>query len=78
MRNYYPISGMEGMMFIERNCYNCYKEKTCTILTNSLLGMQPKQWVYNEDNEAICTSQRMERQKKVEKINQDSKELFKD
>lgn len=54
--NYYPSSGNEGMLFIAAWCDLCYKQKYCTILSGSLLGKHPKQWLYDKNNIPSCTS----------------------
>lgn len=55
--NYYPSNGTEFMQFQTNNCDNCYKEKQCTILRGAIvLGIEPKQWVYDNDGKPICTS----------------------
>lgn len=66
---YFPSNGTEGMAFIARNCDNCYKEKYCTILTDSMFGKEPKQWIYDENGNPYCTSQKTERPKRKENIN---------
>ena len=55
IKYYYPSNSTEGDCFMQNNCYNCYKEKYCTILINSFVGKQPKQWIY-QHNKAVCTS----------------------
>ena len=54
--NYFPSNGTEGCWFIEKYCDTCYKRYNCTILMRSLIGKEPKQWIYNEENEPTCTS----------------------
>jgi phosphoribosyl 1,2-cyclic phosphodiesterase len=62
MKPYIPSNGTEGMMFTGKFCDNCSRDTSgrggktyCNILTKSLIGIQPKQWVY--DNEKpVCTS----------------------
>jgi hypothetical protein len=53
---YYPSNSSDGDGFMAKYCYKCYKEKQCTILTNALIGNQPKQWIYDENKNPICTS----------------------
>ena len=55
IKYYYPSNSTEGDCFMQNNCYNCYKEKYCTILINSFVGKQPKQWLLKDDK-AVCTS----------------------
>ena len=74
--NYFPSNGTEGMIFWDRNCFRCYKEKQCSILTNSLIGKEPKQWVYNEEGIPICTSLRTDRPKTKKKAINNQPKLF--
>jgi len=68
-KQYYPSNGTEGMIFTSEWCDLCYKEKQCTILTNSMLGKQPKQWIYDKEGNPTCTSYNSNRPKKqVKKI----------
>lgn len=69
VENYFPSNGTEGMEFIEKYCDNCYKEKFCTILTGSMIGKEPKQWIYDENGIPYCTSQKTERPRRKEDIN---------
>jgi hypothetical protein len=62
--NYFPSNGTEGMEFIAKYCDNCYKEKYCIILTNSMIGKEPKQWIYDKNGNPYCTSQKTERSKR--------------
>jgi hypothetical protein len=64
MNQFYPSNGTEGEIFISKWCENCKRDpasrnseaKTqCAILTNSLIGKQPKQWIY-QDEKPVCTS----------------------
>ena len=55
MKQYYPSNGTEGMEFMSEFCDNCYKSRSCTILTRSLIGIHPTQWVYKDDK-PTCTS----------------------
>lgn len=66
MKNYFPSNGTEGMIFMNEFCDNCYKNNSCTILTNSFFGKQPKQWVY-ENDKPTCTSFCKERPKRIKK-----------
>lgn len=59
---YMPSNGTEGEWFLSIWCKNCQKDtlirggkKQCSILTKSLIGEQPKQWMYLRDVPA-CTS----------------------
>jgi hypothetical protein len=61
---YYPSNGTEGEGFISKWCENCKRDpasrnveaKTmCRIFNNSLLGKQPKQWIY-QNGIPTCTS----------------------
>jgi hypothetical protein len=61
---YFPSNGTDGDIFISMWCENCKRDpasrnseaKTqCQILFNSLIGKQPKQWIYM-NGKAICTS----------------------
>lgn len=56
MKNYMPSNGSEGCWFMSIYCDKCYKKNSCTILSKSLVGNQPKQWIYNENNKPTCTS----------------------
>ena len=76
MKPYYPSNGTEGMMFIERFCEKCYKYKQCTILTNSMLGKEPKQWIYDEQDKPTCTSFASERPNKAKVKVNDLPKLF--
>lgn len=69
---YYPSNSTEGMMFDLNNCELCYKEKQCTIKTNALIGKQPKQWIYDDKDNPICTSLQKYRPKQKEKVKQDN------
>jgi hypothetical protein len=73
MKNYYPSNGTDGMIFISNNCDKCYKCHTCTILTGSFLGKEPKQWIYDKNNNPICTSLKTERPRKNKSHNQNEK-----
>ena len=73
METYYPSNGTEGSIFMNEFCHNCYKEKQCTILTNSLVGKQPKQWVYDDNNKPACTSFNSSRPKPKQKYKQSNK-----
>ncbi len=53
---YLPSNGTEGVIFMEKFCDKCYKRYNCTILIKSLVGNQPKQWVYTNENKPTCTS----------------------
>lgn len=68
MKNYMPSNGTEGDIFFDNYCYKCYKEKQCTILTNSLMGKRPKQWIYDENNNPTCTSFNPNRPKTKRKL----------
>lgn len=74
--NYFPSNGTEGMEFIANNCENCYKEKCCTILTGSMIGKEPKQWIYDKNGNPYCTSQQTERPKKKESLLEKLPKLF--
>jgi hypothetical protein len=67
---YYPANGTDGMIFTSEFCDRCYKRYGCSILMKSLVGIEPKQWVY-ENSEPICTSFNPNRpaRKKVSKVN---------
>jgi len=54
-RQYYPSNGTEGAMFEAQYCDRCYKHRQCSILLNAVVGNQPKQWVY-ENDDPVCTS----------------------
>ena len=75
---YMPSNGTEGMLFMAQFCDNCYKEKNCTILTKGLCGEQPKQWVYDVDNNPTCTSFNSGRPKRKKKVikNENQTNLF--
>ena len=53
---YLPSNGTEGMIFMANFCDQCYKRHNCSIMIKSLIGEQPKQWIYDETNKPICTS----------------------
>ena len=72
---YLPSNGTEGEMFMAQYCYKCYKESGCTILTKSMCGIQPKQWIY-QDDKPTCTSFNPERPKAKKKQPQGMKSLF--
>lgn len=61
--NYFPSNGTDGMIFMDSNCDQCWKEKRCTILTNSMIGKQPKQWIYDDNGYPTCTSKQTTRPK---------------
>ena len=63
---YIPSNGTEGEIFMDEYCYNCYKYSKCTILTGSMIGKQPKQWIYKDDK-PTCTSFNSERPKAKKK-----------
>ena len=67
-KQYYPSNGTEGCLFMEKYCYKCYKEKQCRILTNSLIGKHPKQWIINERNVPTCTSFNPNKPKQKKKV----------
>lgn len=57
IKYYYPSNGTEGEGFMYKFCDKCYKYNSCTILTGSLIGKQPKQWIWDDDTDMpICTS----------------------
>lgn len=53
---YLPSNGTEGSIFMSIFCDKCYKSNNCTILLKSLIGKQPKQWIYDESNKPFCSS----------------------
>lgn len=63
-RHYFPSNGSEGMAFMNAWCESCSRDTQlrggrtyCTILTGSMVrDNQPKQWIYDENNEPTCTS----------------------
>ena len=68
-RSYRPSNGTEGSMFMDRFCYQCTKdnfdEKTftggCDIIVLTMGydtddSEYPKEWVYDEDGQPICTA----------------------
>ena len=63
MKKYYPSNSSDGDGFEAKNCENCYKHSQCTILINAYFGKHPKQWVYNDKDEAVCTSKQENRPK---------------
>lgn len=69
-KQYIPSNGTEGMMFMAEFCEKCYKYNQCTILTGSLCGKQPKQWIYDENYNPVCTSFSKERpnRKKIDNL----------
>ena len=72
---FYQSNGTEGMIFEATFCKSCYKYNQCTILTNSLIGKQPKQWIYDNNNKPFCTSfnpSRPKAKKKVKQLNEPS------
>ncbi len=64
MKYYFPSNGTEGMSFMSDWCEQCTKDTTlrggetcCTILTGSMVNDKPvKQWIYDENGKATCTS----------------------
>ena len=79
-KNYFPSNGTEFMQFQSDNCDNCYKEKQCSILRGYIvLGIEPKQWTYNQDKEpycaAVCTSFAKQRPKAKAKAKNNPNEL---
>lgn len=75
MEGYFPSNGTEGMIFQALYCEKCYKERNCTILANSMLGKEPKQWILNDNGEPECSSFRSDRPKTIKKQNYDN-DLF--
>jgi len=76
MENFYPSNGTEGAMFMDEYCDNCYKRHQCTILKNSLVGKEPKQWVY-KDGYPTCTSYCKHKPSiRKRKVNDNSLKLF--
>jgi len=63
------------MMFMAEYCERCYKYSGCTILTKSLCGEQPKQWIYVDD-EPHCTSFNPERPKAKKRQPKGMESLF--
>lgn len=63
MKPYMPSNGTEGEIFKDEYCYQCYKERQCTILLGAFTGKQPKQWVVGDDGIPVCTSFKSERPK---------------
>ena len=61
---YMPSNGTEGAAFIARFCDRCIrqhpnpdKSPQCDeILLQSMIGNQPKEWVYNEQGQPLCTA----------------------
>lgn len=54
---YFPSNGTDGAIFMDNYCYECYKEKNCSILFNALVNnKEPKQWIYGDDGYPTCTS----------------------
>ena len=78
MKPYYPGNGTDGDVFQDNNCGICYKSPNCTILLKSLVGEQPKQWVYNESGMPICTSLNPNRPKRKKKKDSNTNQLFND
>lgn len=61
---YMPSNGTEGMMFCDEFCDQCIhqhpdpgKSPQCDdILLQSLIGKQPKEWVYDSEGRPTCTA----------------------
>ena len=61
---YLPSNGTEGMNFTGRFCDNCIhqhpdpdSDHQCNnILLESLIGNQPKEWIYDSDGFGTCTA----------------------
>lgn len=60
-RPYLPANGTEGEIFTEHWCNKCQHDqflqsgKTCPILMNGLMGVQPREWLY-VSNGPVCTA----------------------
>ena len=60
-----PSNGTEGEIWMEKFCYQCIHERwshhqnedggKCEILTNGLIGEQPKEWMFSENGWPVCT-----------------------
>jgi hypothetical protein len=70
---FYPSNGTAGISFIDTWCVNCIRDPAsrkaealtqCSILGRSLIGDHPKQWIYDENKRATCTSFRHYQEKK--------------
>ncbi|MFA7361987.1 MAG: NUMOD4 domain-containing protein [Candidatus Kapaibacterium sp.] len=70
-KSYYPSNGTDGLKFTSKYCDKCYKINQCTILVGSLIGKQPRQWVY-KNGEPICTSFDPNKPKTKKKLKIDS------
>ena len=73
---YIPSNGTEGMIFMAEFCDKCYKRHSCTILTKSLIGQQPKQWVYDDEDKPTCTSFSAKRPKRKTRVSNNQEKLF--
>lgn len=59
-----PSNGTDGMIFCSEFCDNCIhqhpdadNERQCTdILLKSLIGEQPKEWIYDKLGQPTCTA----------------------
>lgn len=68
MKKYQPSNGTEGEYFIDKFCMNCIHcdpdpngKKQCDILCATFVysvkdSEYPKEWVYNENDEPVCTA----------------------
>jgi hypothetical protein len=52
---YMPGSGDEGIFFMADWCNKCALESDCKILTMSLIGKQPSEWIFKSDK-PMCTA----------------------
>lgn len=70
MKLYKPSNSTEGEWFMDKFCYHCVHEeysrtgneddKMCSILTYTMLfeidsPTYPKEWIYDKNNNPICT-----------------------
>ena len=68
---YYPANGTDGEIFTSEFCDRCYKRYGCSILMKSLIGIEPKQWIYDENDKPTCTSFNPNRPKQKRKVKPD-------
>ncbi len=60
-KSYRPSNGTEGWIFEENWCCQCgtnesIRDVQCDININALFGEQPKEWVYDENNNPSCAA----------------------
>lgn len=58
---YRPSSGTEGMWFMDNWCANCAAKNICRIIARTMAydkddPKYPKQWIYDNEGDPVCTS----------------------